>query len=74
MQPARIPQNREYPYYVGMKGAFAAHLNPARSERSILYHNDGENHFRDVSVDVGLIHEGWSGDATPLDANGDGMD
>ncbi len=63
---------REHPYYVGILDAFAAHLFPERSERSILYHNDGENRFRDVSANVGLVHTGWSGDATPLDANGDG--
>ena len=64
--------NREHPYYVGTRDAFAAHLNPQRSEHCLLYHNDGDNHFRDVSEEVGLIHTTWSGDATPLDADGDG--
>lgn len=63
---------REHPYYTGMAAAFAAHLLPDHFERSILYHNDGENRFRDVSEELGLVHSGWTGDATPLDANGDG--
>lgn len=66
------PEKQEYPYYVGLKEAFAGHLYPERSERSILYRNEGQNRFRDVSEEVGLVHKSWSGDATPLDANDDG--
>src|SRR5579872_799782 len=65
-------RERDHPYYVGIREAFAAHLIPERSERSTLYHNEGGNSFRDVSEETGLVHRGWSGDATPLDANGDG--
>ena len=60
------------PYYVGMDDSFIGHLFPKYSERSILYHNEGSNRFRDVSQEVGLVHAKWSGDATPLDANADG--
>src|SRR5205823_3527421 len=66
------PEKQENPYYVGLSDAFAGHLFPSRSERSILYHNEGNNRFRDVSEEVGLIHKRWSGDATPMDVNDDG--
>ncbi|HLJ09553.1 MAG TPA: CRTAC1 family protein, partial [Planctomycetaceae bacterium] len=66
------PDKKEFPYYVAIPEAFAAHLFPERTERSILYHNEGGNRFRDVSEETGLVHTGWSGDATPLDANEDG--
>ena len=65
-------EQKEAPYFIGMKEAFAAHLYPERAERSRLYHNEGGGRFRDVSAELGLDHEGWSGDATPLDLNGDG--
>lgn len=65
-------EKQEYPSFVGLKDAMAGHLFPERSERSTLYHNEGGNRFRDVSVETGLVHTGWSGDATPIDANGDG--
>lgn len=62
----------EDPYYVGDPNAFAAHLIPERAERKILYHNDGENRFRDVTEEMNLVDSGWSGDATPIDADEDG--
>jgi hypothetical protein len=58
-------------YFVGMEDAFQGHLHPDRSEPSILYHNLGEGRFANVSATV-LQHVGWSGDATPIDADGDG--
>ena len=58
-------------YYVGLTDAFMGHLHPERAEASILYRNLGGNRFRDVSRAVGLIDRSWSGDATPIDANGD---
>ncbi len=66
------PDKQKSPYYIGMPESFAGHLFSKRSERSILYHNDGENRFRDVSEEMGIVHKGWSGDATVLDANDDG--
>jgi cytochrome oxidase Cu insertion factor (SCO1/SenC/PrrC family) len=65
-------EKKEHPYFIGADNSFLLHLVPARSERSILYHNEGENRFRDVSEEMGLVHEGWSGDATPVDLNEDG--
>lgn len=63
---------KDFPYYIGSNKAVAGHLFPNLSERSILYHNDGDNRFRDVSDESGFVHQGWSGDATPMDLNGDG--
>ncbi len=66
------PERKESPYYIGTNTAFAGHLFSFLSERSILYHNEGDNRFRDSSDETGFTHYVWSGDATPLDANGDG--
>ncbi len=61
-----------YKYYTAYEDAFSGHLKPARFERSILYHNEGSNHFADVSVRTGLMDVSWSGDASIVDANDDG--
>jgi len=61
-----------YSYYIGIKDAFLGHLKPELSERSILFKNMGNNRFVDSSNAVGLIHSGWSGDASPIDVNEDG--
>lgn len=58
-------------FYVGREDAFSGHLFGARSERSILYRNKGDNRFEDVSAKMGFIDEGWSGDALFTDINGD---
>ena len=60
-------------YYVGIDGAFSAHLDPAKDEASILYRNLGDGRFADVSAEVLLADRSWSGAATPLDADGDGF-
>lgn len=59
-------------YYTGIKGAFGGHLKPELSERSLLYRNEGENRFVDVTEATGLIDDSWSGDATPIDIDDDG--
>ncbi len=59
-------------YYVGRKDAFAGHLRPEDTERSLLFRNSGGLKFEDVTEATGLDSDGWSGDATPLDANNDG--
>lgn len=66
------PTLEESPYYVGSDKAFGGHMYREMSEQSILYHNEGANRFRDVSDETGLKERGWSGDATPIDANRDG--
>jgi enediyne biosynthesis protein E4 len=60
-------------YFVGLDDGFMGHLHPDRAEASILYHNLGDNRFRDVSGETGLVDKSWSGDATSLDINGDGF-
>ena len=59
-------------YFVGYKDAFAGHLKAYRTERSLLFRNAGEHRFVDVTANVGLTADGWSGDAVPLDGNEDG--
>ncbi|MGH9465519.1 MAG: FG-GAP repeat domain-containing protein, partial [Thermoanaerobaculia bacterium] len=58
-------------YYVGYQDAFLGHLEPERTEQSILYRNTDGLHFADVSAAVGLEDGSWSGDATFTDFNGD---
>jgi hypothetical protein len=58
--------------YVAYRDAFSGHKFPERTETSILYHNEGGNHFRDVSRETGLVDGSWSGDASIADFNGDG--
>ena len=67
----RLPQP-EVKYYTGIKEAFGGHLKSELSERSLLYRNNGDNTFADVTDETGLIDESWSGDATPIDADNDG--
>ena len=60
-------------YFIGVDDAFAGHLKPEeRNERSLLYHNLGNNRFKEVSVELGLNDVSWTGDASPMDLNGDG--
>ena len=62
----------DYEYYIGLEDAFHGHLKSERTEYSVLYRNAGDNRFVDVSEQVGLRDGSWSGDATAIDANGDG--
>ena len=61
-----------YQYFYPFEDAFSGHLKPERAERSILYHNEGKNHFVDVSARTGLVDTSWSGDAAAVDVNDDG--
>src|SRR5687768_3244111 len=61
-----------YKYYVAFEDAFAGHLKPERAERSILYHNEGDNRFVDVSKRAGLVDLSFTGDASAVDVNDDG--
>jgi enediyne biosynthesis protein E4 len=60
-------------FYRAYPDAFKAHLEPARSEQSILYKNLGHGQFKDVSAEIGLTHRGWSGEATICDVDRDGF-
>ena len=73
MEPVRGESPGDYEYYASFKDAFAGHLKPEeRNERSILYRNSGDLRFEDVTAKAGLIDESWTGDASPVDLNGDG--
>jgi hypothetical protein len=61
-----------YTYHVAYEDAFSGHLKAERTERSILYRNEGKNRFVDVSVRTGLRDTAWTGDASPIDVNEDG--
>lgn len=58
--------------YVGLPDAFFGHLHPERYEYPVLYKNMGHNKFKDVTTEVGLHPQGWCGDASFADVNGDG--
>jgi hypothetical protein len=58
-------------YYVGVGDAFSGHLFPDRYEPSLLFVNEGNGRFRDVTAQAGLHDVGWSGDATITDFDGD---
>jgi hypothetical protein len=58
--------------YVGREDAFSGHLHPDRFESPALYRNLGANRFADVSAAMGLRPQGWCGDASFGDPDGDG--
>ncbi|SPF55865.1 exported hypothetical protein [Candidatus Sulfopaludibacter sp. SbA4] len=59
--------------FVGLADAFDGHMYPERFEYPVLYKNLGHNRFKDVTAEVGLHPEGWCGDASFADLNGDGF-
>ena len=65
-------KNSPYRYYAGFDDGFSGHLKPERTETSILFKNEGDNRFADVSEKVGLKDGSWSGAASPIDVNEDG--
>ncbi len=65
-------QGVEYSYYVGFKDAFSGHLFPSRTEKSLLFENQGNNRFKDVTDIMLFVESGWSGDAHIIDVNEDG--
>jgi hypothetical protein len=58
--------------FVGLPDAFEGHMFPERYEHPVLYRNMGRNRFKDVTAEVDLRPEAWSGDASFADLNGDG--
>jgi len=70
--PVNPDQGTDYHYWEARRDAFAGHLKPERTERSILYHNQGGGKFADVTTEIGLIDTSWSGAASPIDGNDDG--
>ena len=59
-------------YYVGLEDAFFGQLYPERYRLSLLFRNTGDNSFEDTSVRTGITESGWTGAASPIDANNDG--
>ena len=59
-------------YDVGFEDAFSGHLFPERTEHSLLFQGRGDGTFEDVTEPMGLADGSWTGDATPIDADGDG--
>ena len=72
VDPTRLEEGPTYQYYRGLKDAFSGHLKPERAEQSALFKNLGQRVFAEVSREVGLLDSSWSGDASPVDFNGDG--
>lgn len=62
----------DYTFYDGLPDAFGGHHYPARSESSLLFRNQGEARFEEVTELIEDADMGWSGDATALDINEDG--
>jgi hypothetical protein len=58
--------------YIGLDDAFLGHTHPDRFEYPVLYRNTGHGRFQDVTQDLGLHPQGWSGDASVADLNDDG--
>ena len=65
-------KNSPHRYYAGFDDGFSGHLKPERTATSILFKNEGDNRFVDVSEKVGLKDGSWSGAASPIDVNEDG--
>ena len=64
--------DKEYSYYKGMVNSFLGQLEPNKFESSVLYRNEGDNIFSNVTTEMGLTAKSWTGDASFLDANDDG--
>jgi hypothetical protein len=61
------------PYRIGFTDAFAGHLKPElRDEPNLLFRNQGDGRFEDVTQEVGINDRSWSGDASAIDLNEDG--
>ena len=56
-------------YWIGGEFGFSL-LSP--KEFNVLYRNNGDGTFTDVTAKVGLKGRGWAGDAAAFDYNGDG--
>jgi hypothetical protein len=48
-------------------------LAGSRPEYNVLYHNNGDGTFTDVTARAGLAGKGWGGDVAVFDYNGDGL-
>jgi hypothetical protein len=63
-------QDSSYPYYPGV-GKLSA-LAGSKVEHNILYRNNGDGTFTDVTSKAGLQGKGWGGDVAVFDYDEDG--
>jgi enediyne biosynthesis protein E4 len=63
--------DREAHYYPGAYGFREMATSP--KESNILYHNNRDGTFTDVTEKAGLKGKGWGGDVAIFDYNGDGL-
>lgn len=71
-QAAFDGEHDDLTYPIGFPDAFAGHIKPERNERNLIFRNEGELRFRDVSDQLGFVDVSWCGDATPIDVDQDG--
>jgi enediyne biosynthesis protein E4 len=64
--------DKHYRYWVG-QDILLETQNPALREYNILYRNNGDGTFTDVTEKSGLKGMGWAGDAVAFDYDGDGL-
>jgi hypothetical protein len=57
-------------YWIGKEALAGVALSP--KESNVLYRNNGNGTFTDVTAKVGLKGRGWAGDAAAFDYNNDG--
>jgi hypothetical protein len=62
--------DRKSRYWIGKGDIGGPALSP--KEYNVLYRNNGDGTFTDVTEKVGLKGRGWAGDAAPFDYDGDG--
>jgi hypothetical protein len=62
--------DRSRKYHPGVADLFALAESP--KESNVLYHNNGDGTFTDVTAKAGLKGKGWGGDVAVFDYNEDG--
>lgn len=63
-------------YYVGFHLPFpdlASNYDRNRGEKNLLFHNQGNGRFAEVAEKAGVATDGWNGDCTVSDFDGDGF-